>query len=77
MHAIRLIKPAPPLRAYVRFYAQRSVRIDDGIVVHPITARATPLIEFILGDRIQVFYHDPALMQTSPRSVVVGTQTLY
>jgi hypothetical protein len=54
MHAIRLIKPALPLRAYVRFYAQRSARIDDGTLVHPLTARATPLIEFILGDRIQV-----------------------
>jgi AraC-like DNA-binding protein len=77
MQAIRLIKPAPPLRAYVRFYAQRSARIDDGIVVHPITARATPLIEFILGDRVQVFSQSPPRKQTSPRAVVVGTQTLY
>jgi AraC-like DNA-binding protein len=77
MHAIRLIKPARPLRAYVRFYAQRSARIDDGTLVHPLTARATPLIEFILGDRIQVFSQGPPRKQTSPRAVVVGTQTLY
>jgi AraC-like DNA-binding protein len=77
MHAIRLIRPAPPLRAFVRFYAQRNVRPDDGIVVHPITARATPLLEFILGDRIQVFSQSPPRKQTSPRAVVVGTQTIY
>jgi AraC-like DNA-binding protein len=77
MHAIRLIKPALPLRAYVRFYAQRSAQIDDGTLMHPITARATPLIEFILGDRIQVFSQGPPRKQTSPRTVVVGTQTVY
>jgi len=75
MHSIRLIRPAPPLRGYVRFYAQRTVRIDDGVVVHPITARAAPLLEFIFGDRIEVVQREKQLRQTSPRAVIVGMQT--
>jgi AraC-like DNA-binding protein len=75
MHSIRLIKPALPLRGYVRFYAQRTVRIDDDVVVHPITARAAPLLEFIFGDRIEVVHREKQLRQTSPRAVIVGMQT--
>lgn len=77
MHSMRLIRPAPQLRAYVRFYAQRESRVNDAVIVHPITARAAPLIEFVFGDRFQVLYHDPPSQQTSPRAVVVGMQTHY
>jgi AraC-like DNA-binding protein len=75
MHAIRLIKPAAQLRTYVRFYAQRNVRIYDAVVIHPLTARAAPVIEFLFGDRFEVLYNAPSLMRTSPRAVVVGAQT--
>jgi AraC-like DNA-binding protein len=74
MHAIRLIKPAPQLQRYVRFYAQRSVCIPD-VVVHPVTARAVPLLDFILGDPFRVFYRERSFAKTAPRVSVVGLQT--
>lgn len=77
MHALELIRPAPPLREYVRFYAQRNARIEEGAALHPVTARAAPLLEFHFGDRIQVAYQEPKSVETSPRAVVVGMQTHY
>jgi AraC-like DNA-binding protein len=75
MHVIRLASPALPLREYVRFYAHREVRIGGGTVVHPVPARAFPILEFIFGDRIQVLYAGQSQVQVSPRAVVIGLQT--
>ena len=75
MHVIRLASPAPPLREHVRFYAQREVRVGGSVVVHPVTARAVPMIEFIFGDRFTVVYPGQARVETSPRTLVVGLQT--
>lgn len=75
MHVIRLASPALPLREYVRFYALRQVRVGGAAVVHPVPARAFPLLEFVFGDRFQVLYRDRSMVETSPRAVVVGLQT--
>jgi len=76
MHVIHLASPAPPLREFVRFYAHRTVRIGSDAVVHPVPARAFPLLEFVFGDRFQqVSSSDQSLIQMSPRAVVVGLQT--
>jgi AraC-like DNA-binding protein len=72
---IRLSNPAPPLREFVRFYAHREVRVSGAPVVHPVPARAFPILEFLFGDRIQVIYPGDSLVETSPRAVVVGPQT--
>src|SRR5579864_8670440 len=75
MHRIRINSPAPPLREYIRFYAQREVRTGGAAVIHPVPARAFPLLEFIFGDRFQVSYPSQGRVETSPRSAVVGLQT--
>ncbi len=75
MHVIRLASPAPPLREYVRFYAHREVRIGQASVVHPVPARAFPLLEFVFGDHFQVLHPNQRVVEISPRTVVVGLQT--
>jgi AraC-like DNA-binding protein len=75
MHVIHLAAPALPLREFVRFYAHREVRTSGVASVHPVPARAFPILEFVFGDRIRVVYSDPAVVRMSPRAVVIGLQT--
>lgn len=75
MHAIRLIRPAPQLRDYVRYYAERKAQLHDAVVVHPAPARAASVLEFIFGDPIKVVDIEQSLEMESPRAVVVGMQT--
>ena len=75
MHAIRITRPGLQLRGLVRFYAHRAVRLKDTVVVHPVTARATPMLEFVFADTIRVHYNGQRLEEMSPRAVLVGVQT--
>jgi AraC-like DNA-binding protein len=75
MHAIRLLRPAPQLREYIRYYAERRVRLHDAVVVHPAPARAASVLEFVFGDPIKVLAVEKLLEFASPRTVVVGMQT--
>lgn len=43
--------------------------------MHPVPARAAPLLEFITGDPIRVFDRHRSEYTISPRAVVVGMQT--
>ena len=74
MHRIRFMRPAPGLEQFVRCYSQRDARIRDGVVEHPVHARAAPLLEFVFGDRIKVFAASRHVA-TSPDVVIVGAQT--
>jgi AraC-like DNA-binding protein len=67
--------PAPGLDPFVRFYVQRQVRIRDSALVHPVPARATPMIVFEFGDPTDVLDHGEQAPRRSPRVVVVGPQT--
>ena len=75
MDVIRLAAPAPALREFVRFYAHREVRTDGMSVIHPLPARAFPILEFILGDRLQVIHQDGVPVETSQRAVLIGPRT--
>jgi len=75
MHVIRLGRPAPAVREYVRLYAHREVRIRGDAVTHTVPARGFPLLEFVFGDQFQQVSLSQSLVQTSPRTVVVGVQT--
>jgi AraC-like DNA-binding protein len=75
MHAIRLIRPAPPLQEYVRYYAQREVWLYDAVVTHPAPARVAPLLEFNFGDPVRVLNLEPLREFESPRTVLVGMKT--
>jgi AraC-like DNA-binding protein len=74
MHRIRFMRPAPGLEQFVRFYSQRDARIRDDVVVHPVHARAAPLLEFVFGDRLKVFAANRHVA-TSSDTVIVGAQT--
>ncbi len=67
--------PAPGLELFVRFYVQRQVRICDTPVVHPVPARATPMIVFELDDLTYVLSRNDRAPRRSPAAVVVGPQT--
>lgn len=75
MHLIRFLSPAPGLEEYVRFYAQREGRLDVATVVHPVPARAAPIMEFMFGDPCGVRRMGRSGIETSPRAVLVGLQT--
>jgi AraC-like DNA-binding protein len=74
-HGIRLVRPAPGLEQFVRYYAQRDGHLGDAVVVHPVHARAAPLLEFIFGDTVVFTRSDGKPPRISPRSVLVGMQT--
>jgi AraC-like DNA-binding protein len=75
MHRIRFHRPTPALEQFIRFYVQREVRIRGTAVVHPVPARAAPLIEFDFGDPVNVLDHEQRAQRKSPAVVVVGSQT--
>jgi AraC-like DNA-binding protein len=75
MLRIRFHKPAPGLEQFVCFYVQREVQIRGTAVVHPVPARAAPLIEFDFGDPVNVLDCSHRTQRKSPRVVVVGSQT--
>jgi AraC-like DNA-binding protein len=75
MRRIRFHRPAPGLEQFVRFYVQREVQIRGAAVVHPVPARAAPVIEFDFGDRINVLDYKQLAHRKSPTVVVVGPQT--
>jgi AraC-like DNA-binding protein len=76
MLRIRFHKPAPGLEQFVRFYVQREAQIRGAAVVHPVPARANPMIEFIFGDSFDVLDLAQMAHRKSPSNVVVvGPQT--
>jgi hypothetical protein len=76
-HGIRLVRPAPALEPFVRFYGTRESRLLGTVFVHPVHARAAPILDFEFGDADAILYVQssggPAIV--SPRSVLVGMQT--
>jgi hypothetical protein len=71
----RISRPAPGLEQFVRYYVTRQMRISGAPLVHPVTARATPMIEFDFDEPIDVHYCSRPVTKKSPRVVVVGPQT--
>jgi AraC-like DNA-binding protein len=76
-HGIRLVRPAPALEPFVRFYGTRESRLLEAVFIHPVHARAAPILDFEFGDADAILYVQssgrPAIV--SPRSVLVGMQT--
>jgi len=71
----RFSSPAAGLERFVRFYVQREVRIRGTPVIHPVPARAAPMIEFDFGDPVDVLSFDKGVLFKSPSVVVVGPFT--
>ncbi len=74
-HRIRYLRPAPGLESFVRCYAHRSCRVLEGAVVHPVHARAAPVLEFVLGGQIDIAYFDGRPARPSPSPNLVGVHT--
>ncbi len=76
MHLIRYLSPAPGLHSYVRFYVQREVSLPGNApVVHPVPARAAPMLEFDFGDLPRIHSCDRPQVTAAARCVVIGLQT--
>jgi AraC-like DNA-binding protein len=76
LHAIHFLKPSTGLQHQVRFYCQREVRLaSTAAIVHPVPARAAPMIEFIFGDRFKVHSCASGIGTAAFGGVVVGLQT--
>jgi AraC-like DNA-binding protein len=67
--------PSLALRPFVQFYAQAEVSLRDPLVIRPIPARASPMIEFVFGDRFKVRYLESREEVTTPATALVGMLT--
>jgi AraC-like DNA-binding protein len=67
--------PPVALRPFIQFYAQAEVSLRDPLVVHPIPARASPMIEFVFGDRFKVRYRESREEVATPATALVGMLT--
>jgi AraC-like DNA-binding protein len=70
-----MCQPAPGLKPFVRFYVQRAMKISGPPVVHPVAARAVPLVLFGLGEPYNALIHKSRVLQESFTVTVVGPQT--
>ena len=71
----RICRPAPGLEKFVRFFAQRVMKIGGPPVVQPVTARAMPLMLFALGDSYKALVNRQRLLKNSNTVTLVGPQT--
>ena len=74
-HRIRFLKPAAGLKDVVRFYVQREAQLRGHDLVHPVPARAAPMLEFIFSEPFEIHWCERPLVETTPRPVLIGLQT--
>lgn len=76
-HRIRLVRPLQVLEPFVRYYVHRDGHLGDTVVVHPVHARAAPILNFEFGDADAILYvpRDGKPPHFSLRAVLLGMQT--
>jgi len=74
-HGIRLVRPLPALEPFVRYYGHRNARLGDTVVVHPVHARAAPILDFKFGDAALYIPADSKPPLVAPSVVLIGMQT--
>jgi AraC-like DNA-binding protein len=67
--------PAIALRPFIQFYIQVERSRRDPLVILPIPARASPMIEFVFGDRFKFRYWGAPDEATVPAASLVGMLT--
>jgi AraC-like DNA-binding protein len=67
--------PAIVLRPFIQFYTQAEVSLRNPLVIRPIPARASPMIEFVFGERFKVRYRESQEEATTPAVALVGMLT--
>lgn len=75
MHRSQFSRPAPGLEQFVRFYVQREAQIRNSVIVHPVPARAGPLMQFDFCDPVHVLEVEPGVKRKSAVATIVGPQT--
>jgi len=75
MFPIHFQIPTIALRPVIQFYTQAQVSLRDPLVIHPIPARASPMIEFVFGDRFKVRYRESRDEVATPATALVGMLT--
>ena len=58
MHTLRVRRPRPELRPYVRTFAQRHIDSADPLVVEAVPAQLEQLMTFELGIRPEIWHRD-------------------
>jgi AraC-like DNA-binding protein len=71
----RFLAPAAPLRCLIRCYIQREAIAESSALVHPVPARATPILEFVIADLFEVHWCNRSLVEVPSRAVIIGLQT--
>ena len=73
LERVRFLAPAAPLRCLIRCYVQREAIAASGTLVHPVPARATPILEFVIADLFEVHWCNRSLVEvTLPRRTPPG-----
>ncbi len=72
---ICMLKPAPALREFVRFYAHFEDRLLDRTVIQPVSARTAPVVEFTFGDPYEVALTGKSGSERAHPVAVIGPQT--
>jgi AraC-like DNA-binding protein len=67
--------PTLALRPFIQFYIQVKRSRRDPLVTLPIPARASPMIEFVFGDRFKFRYWGSSDEESVPASSLVGMLT--
>jgi AraC-like DNA-binding protein len=67
--------PTIALRPFIQFYIQLERSRRDALVTLPIPARASPMIEFVFGDRFKFRYWGSSDEATVPAASLVGMLT--
>ena len=67
--------PTTALRPFIQFYIQVERSRRDPLVILPIPARASPMIEFVFGDRFKFRYRGSPDEVTVPATSLVGMLT--
>jgi len=67
--------PTLPLRPFIQFYIQVQRSRPDPLLTLPIPARASPMIEFVFGDRFKFRYWGSPDEETVPAASLVGMLT--
>jgi hypothetical protein len=58
MHMLKVRRPRPELRPYVRTFAQRNISSTSPVVVEPTTAQLEQHLTFDFGTPVEVWYPD-------------------
>jgi AraC-like DNA-binding protein len=74
MHSIESGRPTPPLRKYVRAYAQRRINRTDPAPIARVPARLEQILEFEFDESFEIHFDNGPCI-TSPRISVIGPQT--